>query len=174
MKPLEALEDLRKDAKNHLDEHTKYLNDRLGIIEKVLIENERLKTSYLENLLNEESKEYIQNRLQALEVIIDYGVDVAEIMICRDYDQYEARFCGNVKGRVKLTKNKFDLLKKVLGQNDTGFVRISFTQRLKLGKLFEKYCKENNVLNCPESMATWLYSLSLLNGEKVKEVLKDD
>lgn len=36
MKPLEALEDLRKDAKNHLDDHTKYLNDRLDIIEEEL------------------------------------------------------------------------------------------------------------------------------------------
>ncbi len=29
----QALKDLRKDAKHHLDEHTKYLNDRLDIIE---------------------------------------------------------------------------------------------------------------------------------------------
>lgn len=51
---------------------------------------------------------------------------------------------------------------------------ILFSQRHKLGELFEKYCKENSVLNCPESMATWLYSLGLLNEEKVKDYLKED
>lgn len=51
---------------------------------------------------------------------------------------------------------------------------ILFSQRHKLGELFEKYCKENSVLNCPESMATWLYSLGLLNEEKVKDYLKEN
>lgn len=32
----EALQDLRKDARNHLDHHTKYLNERLDVIEKDL------------------------------------------------------------------------------------------------------------------------------------------
>ena len=50
---------------------------------------------------------------------------------------------------------------------------ILFSQRHKLGELFEKYCEKNSVLNCPENMATWLYSLGLLNEEKVKEYLKE-
>ena len=34
--PLEALQDLREDAKHHLDHHIVYLNERLDIIEKSL------------------------------------------------------------------------------------------------------------------------------------------
>ena len=51
---------------------------------------------------------------------------------------------------------------------------IFFSQRHKLGKLFEEWAKENNALNCPETTITWLYSLGLLNEEKVKEYLKEE
>lgn len=50
---------------------------------------------------------------------------------------------------------------------------IFFSQRHKLGKLFEKWAKENKALNCPLNTITWLYSLDLLNEEKVKEYLKE-
>ena len=36
-----SLKDLREDAKNHLPEHTKYLNERLDIIETALEEKEK-------------------------------------------------------------------------------------------------------------------------------------
>lgn len=51
---------------------------------------------------------------------------------------------------------------------------ILFSQRHKLGELFEEYCKEHRVLYCPESMVTWLYGLGLLNEKKVKKYLKGE
>lgn len=62
------------------------------------------------SVLDEETKK----KLKALDIIKEHGVDVAEIMICQDYHQYEARFCENIKGRVKLNKKEFDFLKEVL------------------------------------------------------------
>ena len=56
----------------------------------------------------------IENELRAFEIIKEHGVDVAELMICQDYARYEAWFCENVKGRVKLNEEEFNFLKKVL------------------------------------------------------------
>lgn len=49
-----------------------------------------------------------------------------------------------------------------------------FDKRHKLGKEFEKWAKENNVLNCPESVITWLYSNDLLNIQQVSKHLGSD
>ena len=51
---------------------------------------------------------------------------------------------------------------------------ILFSQTRKLAKLFEKFCKENNVLNCPENVMGWLCGLGLLNEKEVKEYLKEN
>lgn len=42
-----------------------------------------------------------------------------------------------------------------------------FDKRHKLGKEFEEWAKKNNVLNCPESVITWLYGEGLLNEQRV-------
>lgn len=49
-----------------------------------------------------------------------------------------------------------------------------FDKRHKLGKEFEKWAKENNVLNCPESVITWLYGEGLLNTQRVVKKLGSD
>lgn len=49
-----------------------------------------------------------------------------------------------------------------------------FDKRHKLGKEFEKWAKENNVLNCPESVITWLYGEGLLNTQQVSKHLGSD
>lgn len=51
---------------------------------------------------------------------------------------------------------------------------IWFSQRNKLSELFEKHCEESKTLCCPVNMIAWLYSLGLLNEEKVKEYLKEN
>lgn len=42
-----------------------------------------------------------------------------------------------------------------------------FDKRHKLGKEFEEWANKNNVLNCPESVITWLYGEGLLNEQQV-------
>ena len=49
-----------------------------------------------------------------------------------------------------------------------------FDKRHQLGKEFEKWAKENNVLNCPESVITWLHSNGLLNEQRALKQLGSD
>lgn len=85
------------------------------IIEKELKDFERLKTSYLENLLNEQSKEYIYKKLKALEIIknkceIELGEENGSYYLHIDYDYgYDL---GSVY--IELTKKEYDLLREVL------------------------------------------------------------
>ena len=119
--PLQALKDLREDAKHHLDSHIEYLNERLDVFENTLKENERLKCSCLENLLNEESKDYVRKKLYALDIIKYKWVNVDNFInrINRDtyYKEYK-RLCGLYKIMVfsatELTEYEYDLLKEVL------------------------------------------------------------
>ena len=82
------------------------------IIENALKENERLKTSYLRNLLNEESKEYIYKKLVALEIIVNKEVNVGDFVRCKSVEDYNDYCCYNEKEQ--LTQEEFDLLQEVL------------------------------------------------------------
>lgn len=50
---------------------------------------------------------------------------------------------------------------------------IWFSKRKKLADMFEKWAKENNVLNCPTSVITWLLMNNCLNENKCYELLKE-
>lgn len=47
-----------------------------------------------------------------------------------------------------------------------------FSQRLKLARLFEKWCLNNNLLNCPQNVVAFLDGNNLINEEKCLEFLK--
>lgn len=85
-------------------------NNDFKLIEKTLKENERLKTSYLENLLNEESKEYIYKKFTALEIIKEKQVNVFIFLHSGDLATYN----DMVEDERKLNQEEFDLLKEVL------------------------------------------------------------
>lgn len=85
------------------------------IIEKALKETERLKTSYLENLLNEESKEYIYKKLKVLEIVKEKKVDVDLLLKSLDSEMYNVVFENwNRPERNQLTQEEYELLKEVL------------------------------------------------------------
>lgn len=75
------------------------------IIEKALEENKRLKASYLENLLNEESKEYIYKQLKALEIIKK---------CCSLSEKYRQNSIVGVLCSSEISQEEYDLLKEVL------------------------------------------------------------
>lgn len=82
------------------------------IVEKALKENEQLKTSYLENLLNEQSKEYIYKKLKALEIIkTKPQATLWLIQVCDREMEYEDMIYFF---KEDITKEQFDLLKEVL------------------------------------------------------------
>ena len=111
LSPLQALEDLREDAENHLTEHTQYLNKRLDIIETAL-----------KNIKEYEDYKYPQylrdkKKLKALETIKEKDVDIGYLTLCKKLEQYNDRFYEEKPrfyvGR-QLTQSEFDLLKEVL------------------------------------------------------------
>ena len=44
-----------------------------------------------------------------------------------------------------------------------------FTNRLVLAKCFEEWAKENSVLNCPQSVVSWLHTMGFLYVNKANE-----
>ena len=52
--------------------------------------------------------------LKALEIIKKKRVDVARVIIDKDYEIYCKWFVSDVVGREKLTQEEYDLLKEVL------------------------------------------------------------
>ena len=136
MTPLEALENIKSlfvgspiDLSQQFDIIEKELNDNhfyKHMISKVcdfmgldiipfedLVETENAMINYIcENECFRVEAATNKNKLKALEIIKEHGVDIAEIIICQDYHQYEVRFCENIKGRVKLNKKEFDFLKE--------------------------------------------------------------
>lgn len=106
--PLEALEKLTNYKCSCMSEKIECKN----IIKKALEENERLKTSYLEKILNEESKEYIYKKLKALEIIIEKGVAVGMLQLEEVGLQEYNDFIGDKK--LYLTQEEYDFLKEVL------------------------------------------------------------
>ena len=120
---LEALKDLREDAKNHLPEHTKYLNERLDIIETALNDYFVYKQDY-ERVMKEKNsllKEYAKSQKEhkALEIIkekplvalIDYHYNTYEewLSACSENSDFE-----NFDGLLIKTQEEYNLLKEVL------------------------------------------------------------
>lgn len=115
-KELEALKDLREDAKHHLDHHIKYLNERLDIIENAL---KRLET------LEEEKQSFdrqLEKKLKVLEIIKKKEVNVFMLtwyFTYSSYDKYVNDFENvdynmPVLSNEQLTQEEYDLLKEVL------------------------------------------------------------
>ncbi len=46
-----------------------------------------------------------------------------------------------------------------------------FSQRLKLEKIFNKWCEENGVRNCPQNVVAFLDIRGLINEKKFLEFL---
>ena len=118
MKPLEALDKINTMfltyAPRHIREDKELNEDLFECIRSALEENERLKTSYLENLLNEESKRYIYKKLKALEIIKEKRVDVNDFLTFVDLKSYNEWVvaCDENKLRV-LTQEEYKLLKEI-------------------------------------------------------------
>lgn len=51
---------------------------------------------------------------------------------------------------------------------------IHFSERLKFNVLYNKWCSENNVLDCPMSVIVFLQSNGLITEERFKQFLKDN
>ena len=49
---------------------------------------------------------------------------------------------------------------------------IAFSERIKLGVLFRKWCKEIGAKECPTNMVTFLEVKGLLDDKKVKAFLE--
>ena len=53
-------------------------------------------------------------------------------------------------------------------------ILLFYSQRHKLAKMFEKWCKENNADDKDlTNMITWLHINNLLNVEEVEKIIKD-
>lgn len=120
-KELEALKIVRSGGIGYTyDEYSKAVD----IVENALKENERLKCSYLENLLNEESKDYISKKLKALEIIKTKNVFVWGFVHRQEeikdfewtYEYYRTHYGYFHSGHHfdLLTRDEFYLLKEVL------------------------------------------------------------
>lgn len=110
-KGLEALEKLvdklaikKYDENGNLIYWESTTDNEYTIIEKELKEYENLKISYLENLLNEQSKEYIYKKLKALDEILAL------------YDKWLGNEMSDFEFFTLLNEiaHKYDLLKEVL------------------------------------------------------------
>ena len=84
----------------------------LEIIEKELKEIEQLKTSYLGNLLNEETQKYICERLKAFDIIKTKHVDFHHFYKMCSYGLQE--YNDSVWENECLTREEFELLEEVL------------------------------------------------------------
>ena len=112
--PLEALSDLRKDAKNHIPYHTEYLNERLDIIETALKDYEELKKLKLlpyPKINDEEYRRSVIKRLQTVEIIKEKDVNIQDLKVSYSFNEYNT-FKGNEYKY--LTQEEYDLLKEVL------------------------------------------------------------
>lgn len=126
--PLEALERIEKAIielyinKNiphpECPDTEKYVNKswHFDIIETALKENEELKTSYLNNLLNEKSKEYIYKKLKALEIIKKHFKGLLKIDYDEEHEFYEIWVENEYKDVFVIAsgqgKEEYDLLKE--------------------------------------------------------------
>ena len=114
-KELESLKEIKKYFPFKVNE-LEYQN--IDIIETALKnyenlkqENEQLKTSYLENLLNEESKEYIYKKLKALDTIKErFTIQFSKSDLPNYYGIMQI---GTNPVYIK-TQEEYDLLKEVL------------------------------------------------------------
>lgn len=52
------------------------------------------------------------------------------------------------------------------------FLFLKFTDRRKLAKMFEEWCRINNVWNCPESFVAWMFIQDYLNIDKIMDDFK--
>ncbi len=111
--PLQALEKLTNYKCSCMSEKIECKN----IIETALKDYERLKTSYLEKILNEESKEYIYKKLKALEIIKEKRVDVALLILCENAEDYNFQISlinEDNENYKELTQEEYELLVEVL------------------------------------------------------------
>ena len=111
-KELEALKDLREDAKHHLDHHIKYLNERLDIIETALKENKELKERIILNKASfEMGKKQYEKQLKALEIIKSLPQEEKQILLNAIYTYTKSEKKYNLLKGVLLWKETLLILK---------------------------------------------------------------
>lgn len=66
----------------------------------------------------------------------------------------------------------FRPISKVDGKEKPEMNMFLFSERRKLGMLFEKWADENNVAKKPESVIAYLQIIGALDAEKAREALK--
>lgn len=117
LSPLEALKNIKLKLMRSYDNSfgmngNVMFSKKIPIIETALKENERLKICYLENLLNEESKEYIYKKIKALNVIKAKRVNVRCLMSGWNLWRY-----NSYKAHENLTQEEYTLLREVLNSD---------------------------------------------------------
>jgi len=68
----------------------------------------------------------------------------------------------------------FRPISEVLRKDKPKVNKLIFSERRKLGMLFEKWADENNVAKKPESVITYLQSIGAIDADKAREVLKSE
>lgn len=74
-------------------------------------------------------------------------------------------------------KNDFDRARAkiiIMGQPTINQGYFGFSNRLVLAKCFEEWAKENNVLNCPQSVISWLHSMGFLYVDNINEFAEEN
>lgn len=68
----------------------------------------------------------------------------------------------------------FRPISKVLGKDKPKMNKLIFSERRKLGAMFEKWADENNVAKKPESVIAYLQIIGAIDPDKAREALKSE
>lgn len=68
----------------------------------------------------------------------------------------------------------FRPISKVLDKDKPKMNKLIFSERRKLGMMFEKWADENNVAKKPESVIAFLQIIGVIDAEKAREALKSE
>ena len=68
----------------------------------------------------------------------------------------------------------FRPISKILGKDKPKMNKLIFSERKKLGAMFEKWADENHVAKKPESVISYLQLIGAIDAEKAREALKSE
>lgn len=68
----------------------------------------------------------------------------------------------------------FRPISKVLGKDKPKMNKLIFSERRKLGAMFEKWADENNVAKKPESVIAYLQIIGVIDPDKAREAMASE
>ena len=68
----------------------------------------------------------------------------------------------------------FRPISKVLGKDKPKMNKLIFSERLKLGAMFEKWADENDVAKKPESVIAYLQIIGAIDADKAREAMASE